>query len=74
MSRSRSRSSSRSSKCAGKPQRTCGLTRGCTVARGKKRTFCRKVSNKTHRRGKNRGRHSAPARLGRSRGNSRRSY
>lgn len=57
-SRSRSRSRSNSSKCAGKTQRMCAVSRGCSVARGKKRTFCRKVGNKTHRRGKNRRRHS----------------
>ena len=58
-SRSRSRSRSRTSKCAGKSQRQCSVSRGCSVARGKKRTFCRKVGNKSHRRGKNRMRHSA---------------
>jgi len=66
MPRSSSRSRSPGKKCAGKSQKQCGLTRGCAVARGSKRTFCRKVANKTHRRGKNRGHRSAPARMGRS--------
>lgn len=61
-----SRSRSPSSKCAGKTQRQCAVSRGCSVARGKKRTFCRKVANKSHRRGKNRGHRSAPARMGNS--------
>ena len=59
-SRSRSRSRSRSKKCAKQTVRQCALTSGCKVARGKKRTYCRKISNKSHKRGKNRRRHSAP--------------
>lgn len=66
-----SRSRSPSSKCAKKKSSACALTRGCKVARGKKRTFCRKASNKTHKRGKNRGHRSAPARI--SHGKKRRS-
>lgn len=58
-SRSRSRSRDRSSKCSKKTQRACALTPGCKVASGKKRTYCRKVGNKSHKRGKNRRRHSA---------------
>tara|TARA_B100000902_G_C27299007_1_gene911689 strand:- start:2250 stop:2552 length:303 start_codon:yes stop_codon:yes gene_type:complete len=41
---------SKTSKCCGKKKVVCQKTRGCKYAKGKKRTFCRKMYNRRRRR------------------------